>query len=147
APGLAWRGDFPALDLELTPPEGTPARASWRAGEVLRWIRIPRVLSYWSAFGPLDLERATRARGLGIVEHAWGAATRLDVTRLAPRRWQWDVLRLGDASFAAGLALGAPWSRSGPLRGPHGGLCVAPRGLERVRGVRIDVHDWTLSDA
>ena len=105
APGLVWQGGFPRLELALSAPS---LRATSESRDLVWWARLPRVLSYWSAFGPLRLEGAHGvAEGLGLVEHAHGADTRLDVLRLSPR-WHWDVLRLEGDAFCAGLALSLP---------------------------------------
>jgi hypothetical protein len=66
------------------------------------------VLSYWGAFGALALRTADlELAGLGVVEHAWGADTRLDVARFTRRWWHWDVLAFEDGTVAAGLAIDA----------------------------------------
>ncbi len=70
------------------------------------WIRVPRVLSYYSStgFAEVSIDRVKK-EAFGILEHAWGAETRVDVAALAPRSWQWDVVSLGGERFVAGLAL------------------------------------------
>jgi len=112
ADGLRWTGDFPALRLEIDEPRLSAATATH---EVLRWIRVPRVLTYWTAFGMLTLTGdAGIAAGVGLVEHAWGADTRADPLRASPRAWQWDVLAFDDGSACAGLSVGGrPALRSG----------------------------------
>ena len=66
-----------------------------RGGEPFFWIRVPRVLTYFTQAGPANVTiDGTTREALALIEHAWGARTRLDVARLAPRRWQWDVLSL-----------------------------------------------------
>lgn len=81
------------------------------ARDRFHWIRAPRVLTYHSAWGPARVTVDGHARdAFGVLEHAFGAQTRLDVARLAPRRWQWDVLSLegspeATSCFFAGLTL------------------------------------------
>jgi hypothetical protein len=133
AEGLAWGGAFPDLRLELASP---PIAATQRPRDVLWWVKIPRVLSYFSAFGALAWEGPEgRCEGLGVVEHAWGADTRLDVAHLAPRRWQWDVLALEGGGFAAGLALGI----GRRLLGPRSGGQLDGEPLRDGHGIRIEV--------
>jgi hypothetical protein len=133
ASGLIWTGPFPDLHLGIADPRIT---AEAHPRDVLWWVRLPRVLSYWSAFGPLVWEGPDgRSAGLGIVEHAWGADTRLDVARLAPRRWHWDVLSFSDGGFAAGLALGI-----GPsLLGPRSGGRIGEGPFAYGRGIQVEI--------
>jgi len=110
---------------------GRGVEASVDARDPFFWIRAPRVLTYFSATGRARVTIDGAARGgLGLLEHAWGAETRLDVARLAPRSWQWDVLSLGDDRFCAGLAIHGFGAR-GAARLSTGGDLVP------VRGVRI----------
>jgi hypothetical protein len=102
APGLAWRG-WPTATLTVKEPRIT---ATATVGPVGWWARIPRVLSYFSAFGEVTWrDGAGESRGTALLEHAWGTDTPLDVAALSPRRWQWDVLRSEDGAVFAGLAL------------------------------------------
>lgn len=103
APGLAWDG-FPASRLTLDTPrvtvEATVRDVGW-------WTRVPRVLSYFTGFGPLTWTDAEGTlQGLGLVEHAWGTDVPFDIGRLAPPRWQWDVLSMGDGCALGALTIG-----------------------------------------
>jgi hypothetical protein len=103
------------------------------------WIRVPRLLTYFTETGRtrVTIDGMTR-EGLGLVEHAWGASTRVDVARLAPRRWHWDVLSLGGSRFFAGLAFGALGV------GAHGAARLEEElPLSRVNRLRIRVRDWS----
>ena len=92
--------------------------ASVDARDRFHWIRLPRVLTYYSATGPARVAIDGRVRGaFGVLEHAWGAETRIDVARLAPSRWRWDVLWISEDRFFAGLTV-------------HG---FGPRGVARLR--------------
>jgi hypothetical protein len=95
------------------------------------WIRAARVLSYYSAtgFAEVSIDGAKRD-AFGVLEHAWGAQTRLDVAALAPRKWQWDVVSLGGERFFAGLAIHG-FGAHGAARFEDG------KGLERVSRLRI----------
>ncbi len=105
------------------------------ARDRFHWIRVPRVLTYHSAWGTARVAIDGGVRGaFGILEHAWGAQTRLDVARFAPRKWQWDVLSLGGSRFFAGLAIHG--------RGFHGAARIeddAP--LAHVDVLRIRARD------
>jgi hypothetical protein len=134
--GLYWGGSFP--DLRLSIPDAGIG-ASMRPRDVVFWARLPRVLSYWGAFGPLAWDGPEgRCEGLGVVEHAWGADTRLDVARFAPGRWQWDVLACDDGTFAAGLAVAPFGERLVGLR--SGGNVGGEAG--HGRGMKTDVVEW-----
>ncbi|HEY1957484.1 MAG TPA: hypothetical protein VGH28_17820, partial [Polyangiaceae bacterium] len=104
--------------------------ASVDARDRFYWIRLPRVLAYHSATGParVTIDGQTR-EAFGVLEHAWGAETRIDVARLAPRRWRWDVLSCGGDRFFAGLAVHG--------FGPRGGARIGTGGLTNVSAVRI----------
>jgi hypothetical protein len=102
APRLEWSG-FPATRLVIRDPEvvatATAANGAW-------WARIPRVLSYWSAFGSVTWrDAAGESSGLALLERAWGADAPVDVAALSPRRWHWDVLTTGDGCVCAGLSV------------------------------------------
>lgn len=61
------------------------------------WVRWPRLLTYFGYQGPgeLTLQRGgvpLQTHGLGIIEHAWGAAAPINPVSLVPGRWHWDVL-------------------------------------------------------
>ncbi len=106
------------------------------------WIRVPRVLTYFTQSGTarVILDGATRD-GFGLIEHAWGARTRLDVAHLAPRRWQWDVLSLGGSRFFASLAF------TGAGVGAHGAARIDEGGpLVRVRRFHVQVLDWSVEN-
>jgi hypothetical protein len=113
--------------------------ASTDARDRFFWIRVPRVLSYYSATGSarVSIDGVTRD-AFGVLEHAWGGETRLDVAALAPKKWQWDVLHLdsrhGGDRFFAGLALHG-FGVHGAARIDDGG------GLSRVNRLRIDAHE------
>ncbi len=95
------------------------------------WIRVPRVLSYYSATGHAEVTiDGAKREAFGVLEDAWGAETRIDVAALAPRRWQWDVVSLGGDRFFAGLALHG-FGAHGAARFEEGG------GLTRVNRLRI----------
>jgi hypothetical protein len=111
APGVRYAGEIPDFELEIADHD---LRAKVHAEDVLWWVRVPRVLSYFGAFGELTLRGQ---KGLGIVEHAWGTDTRLDVFRLSPKSWQWDVLATEAGGWWAGLAIGL----FGRLRGVRTG--------------------------
>ena len=133
APGVDWTGDWPSLELTV----GTPAvEASTETREVLWWLRRPRLLSYWTGFGPL---RWNGVEGVGLVERAWGAATRFDPARLGTLPWHWDVLAFPDGSACAGLAVGA----GGRLRGLRSGGTVPGEAFGRGRGVAVRVTRWS----
>jgi hypothetical protein len=119
-------------------------RADVRVEQELAWIRVPRVLSYVSRFGAAraTVAGAGELAGLGLVEHAWGTATRIDVAKLAPRRWQWDVLWLGGDAYFAGLAFGA----AGRAWGPHGGARLPDGRAARVRSFGVRVREWRDED-
>lgn len=103
------------------------------------WIRVPRFLSYFTCSGPARVTiDGTPREGLGLVEHAWGGSTPVDIARVAPQRWHWDILSLGGARFFGGLALGAlGLGAHGAARTDDGG------GLSRVRRVRVRVREWS----
>jgi hypothetical protein len=142
APGVTWRADDDGTHSIAM--DDARVRADVRTRDVLWWSRIPRVLSYASAFGEVRWHgpHGTIA-GLGIAEHAWGADTRLDVFRLAPKRWQWDVLWTGEDAVCAGLALGV----AGALRGVRTGGRVPTVPFSTGRTMRIRVHEWREQDA
>jgi hypothetical protein len=123
------RGAEVAFDGPIVRGHGVEARAD--VDDPFFWIRVPRVLSYFSATGAARVTAGGRGRdAFALLEHAWGAETRLDVARLAPRRWQWDVLSLGDGRFFAGLAFHG--------FGPRGSARLTSRGgLDKVNTVHI----------
>jgi len=100
APHVEWTG-LPESRLEVAEPD---VSATATAGPGAWWARVPRVLSYFSAFGTVSWRDATgESRGLALLERAWGTDVPVDVAALAPRRWQWDVLATGDGLVFAGL--------------------------------------------
>jgi len=113
-----------------------------RTGQPFFWIRVARVLTYFTQAGPASVTiDGTTRDAFGLIEHAWGACTRLDVARLAPRRWQWDVLSLGgsaDPQFFASLAF---TSAGVGLRGVASVDDAA--GLARVTRSHLRVLDWS----
>lgn len=113
----------------------TGVEASVDARDRFFWCRVPRVLSYWSATGcaRVSIDGVTRD-AFGLLEHAWGGETRVDVAALAPSRWQWDVLHLGGDRFFAGLAL-LGFGAHGAARLEEG------RGTTRVNRLHIDMHE------
>ncbi len=88
------RADGARFEGEVIRATGVDARVEAR--DRFFWCRVPRVLSYWSATGRarVTIDGETRD-AFGVLEHAWGGETRIDVAALAPSRWQWDVLHLG----------------------------------------------------
>lgn len=148
---IYWRG-FPSSTLH-----GSRLSATVEAGDPLSWVSIPRVLSYWTAFGWGSFETPLGSSdGAALVEHAWGASSRVDVGRFGPRRWQWDVLRFASGETCAGLSVyGGPALRSGG-RAPgapfSAGLGLRVSVLERDRdGLparwrgRLHLHAGTVS--
>jgi hypothetical protein len=117
----------------------TGIEASVDARDRFFWCRVPHVLSYWSATGRarVTIDGETRD-AFGVLEHAWGGETRVDVAALAPRRWQWDVVHLGSHvvgdRFFAGLALHG-FGAHGTARIEDGG------GLSRVNRLRIEMKE------
>jgi hypothetical protein len=136
APGVRYRGTFPDFELDIAQPE---LRAAVRATDVLWWVRLPRVLSYFGAFGEA---RLGGQRGLGIVEHAWGADTRFDVLRWSPRSWHWDVLRADDGAWWAGLAIGL----LGRLRGVRAGGRGPEGAFAEGRRLQVKVRERALAE-
>ncbi len=104
APGLAWMG-YPETRLTLDDPR-IEVHATVRPADVGWWARIPRVLSYFTGFGELSWrDDGGESRGVCLLERAWGADAPIDVARLAPRRWQWDVLTTTEGGVLAGLSV------------------------------------------
>ncbi len=147
---LALVGDLARVDRrsELAQFDGAAVsargiEASIDARVRFHWIRVPRVLTYHSSFGAARVTIDGRTRNaLGILEHAFGAETRLDVAKLAPKRWRWDVLSLGDAHddrFFAGLAI-----HGHGFRGVARVERNAP--LARVRALRLRENDESKNE-
>ena len=136
------RDDGASFDGNVVRATGVEASISVSGGDAADardrffWCRVPRVLSYWSATGRarVTIDGVTRD-AFGVLEHAWGGETRLDVAALAPSRWQWDVLHLGEDRFFAGLALHGLGAH-GAARLEDGG-----RGIARVNRLRIDMKE------
>jgi hypothetical protein len=127
---------------ELAQFHGSAVRArgievSIDAHDRFHWIRVPRVLTYHSAFGAARVTIDGRTRdALGVIEHAFGRETRVDVAKLAPKRWRWDVLSLGahHDRFFAGLSIHG--------RGFHGTARVEQNApLDRVTALRVREND------
>jgi len=130
APGVVVSGAFPKVTLALDTPRAT---IETETRDHLLWVRVPRVLTYWTAFGELRFEGSGRTElGLGLVEHAFGAAIPFDLGRLRIG-WQWDVLRFEQGGFAAGLALDI----GGRLRGLRGALRTGEEGLVRTSSLAL----------
>ncbi len=127
--GVSVRGADVSFALSEEARIGAPGiDALVRATEPFYWIRVPRVLTYFTTTGAAKVTTGGSTReGLGLLEHAWGARTCVDVARFAPRRWQWDVLSLGGSRYFAGLAFGA----------------AGVAALSRVNGLRVRVHEWS----
>jgi hypothetical protein len=108
---LRWSG-YPNSMIAVEQPS---LKASIGSRDELWWVKVPRVISYWSSFGTLSFDSEWgSAEGASLVEHAWGADSPIDVGRFSPRPWHWDVLRLADGSVCAGFSLGPVWGgRSG----------------------------------
>jgi len=124
------RGDGASFERGVV--RATGVEASVDARDRFFWCRVPRVLSYWSATGRarVSIDGETRD-AFGVVEHAWGGETRVDVAALAPSRWQWDVLHLGGDRFLALHGFGA-----------HGAARLEDdRGVSRVSRLRIDMKE------
>ena len=131
--GVERRSDGASFEGSVV--RATGVEASVEARDRFFWCRIPRVLSYWSATGRarVSIDGVTRD-AFGVMEHAWGGETRIDVAALAPTRWQWDVLHLGEDRFFAGLALHG--------FGAHGAARLEDgRGIARVNRLRIDMKE------
>jgi hypothetical protein len=133
APRLAWTG-FPATKLVVDDPR---VDVSATVGTGAWWARIPRVLSYWSAFGSLTWRDADgESTGIALLERAWGADVPVDVARLSPRRWHWDVLTMGDGGVCAGLSVGGVGLRTMSR--------VAPReDVATGWSMRVHVTKWS----
>ena len=131
APGLRWEGSLDGMDLRIDAPN---VNAHIRSEpDVLWWARFGHRLAYWTAFGTLEWNGR---KGAALVEQAYGAATRVNLVRHAPR-WHWDVLAFDDGSTCAGL-----WSGVGPLR--SGGR-MPGQPFHRGRGLSykpIDDTSW-----
>ncbi|MBI2169681.1 MAG: hypothetical protein HYU28_09330 [Actinobacteria bacterium] len=141
APGLDWTGEvFRELTLKA---QGIEAVARPNPSDVLRWIGLPGLLTYWTAFAALTWNGEP---AVGLVERAWGAQTRMPVGRLARRPWRWDVLVTGDLrGFAAELRLdlgrGLVPVRAG-ARLPGGDRVRTGRSL-RALGLDYEAHQTT----
>jgi hypothetical protein len=133
APGVAWSG-FPETRLSLGEPR---AEVTAKADAVGWWARIPRILSYFTGFGPLTWSDARGAvTGVGLVEHAWGADAAIDVARFAPKRWQWDVLTADTGEIVALLTISGRGVRTMSRSGPAAPLATGWR-------ARLRVQEWT----
>jgi hypothetical protein len=133
APGLKWDG-FPASALAVSEPARIDARVEARSGAW--WARLPRVLSYFTAFGRVKWnDAAGESRGVALLERAWGADVPVDVAKLAPKRWQWDVLVGDDGAVHAGLWVGGVGLRT--MARVREGDAVATG-----RAVRVRVKTW-----
>ena len=138
APLLRWAG-WPRTHVAIDEPRvelgATVRDVGW-------WARIPRVLSYFTGFGDLSLRRAGDAsaiRGVGLVEHAWGADVPFDPASLGPRRWQWDVLTCSEGGVAGALTIAGLGVRTmGRLR-PGEPFATGWRARVRVREWREEV--------
>lgn len=95
--------------------ENARAAFHFTTGWPIWWSRWGRMLHYAGQHARVeaDFEHAGRrfsGVGLGVMEHVCGAAMPVDVTRLAPLHWHWDVLSFAAPvdpfASAAGLALG-----------------------------------------
>ncbi|MGZ4143424.1 MAG: hypothetical protein ACXVQY_13035 [Actinomycetota bacterium] len=128
---LSWTG-YPSSTLECEQPT---LRARIDVRDTLSWASIPRFLHYWTSFGSTSIETPFgSADGVALVEHAWGAAVRLDVARVAPRRWQWDVLRFEDGQTCAGLSVRGLWAGRSGGRAPRSGFSTG-------MGLRVKVRE------
>ncbi len=96
-----WRLDHGKVAIELAPRDR------------IVWARVPRVLTYVGVHCDLDGEIAGEpVRGLGVLEHAWGASLPVHPSRLVRGPWHWDVLSVASSDsepvdFAA-LAVSLP---------------------------------------
>jgi len=129
-PRVAWSGVREA-NVALDDPR---VEAKATAHDVGWWARIPRVLSYRTGFGDLAWkDDEGTVRGVGLVEHAWGAAVPLDVAALAPRRWQWDVLATTDGAAMASLTIAGVGVRAMGRAGAGEPFATGWRARVRVR--------------
>lgn len=136
APRIAWSG-FPESRLVVDDPH-VDARVT--AGPVGWWARVPRVLSYASAFGEVTWrDPRGESRGLALLEHAWGADAPVDVAALAPGRWQWDVLREDGGGAHAALVVGGAGLRT--MSRVAGATSIATGWRVRVRVRAWGEHD------
>jgi hypothetical protein len=125
APGLRWEGTLEGMDLAIDEPRVHARVSCGPDPDILWWFRWRHRLAYWTAFGTLEWNGR---KGVALVEQAWGAATRVNLARHAPR-WHWDVLVFDDGSACAGLG-----SSLGPLRS-GGRLPGEP--FQQGRGLRV----------
>ena len=129
-PRVAWSGVREA-NVALDDPR---VEAKATAHDVGWWARIPRVLSYCTGFGDLAwTDDEGTVRGVGLVEHAWGAAVPVDVAALAPRRWQWDVMATTDGAAMASLTIGGVGVRAMGRGGADEPFATGWRARVRVR--------------
>ncbi len=135
AADVTWRGD-----LENNTLASDVLSATTRARDVLWWARIPRVFSYFSAFGETALQLGSeQLRGHALLEHARGSDVPFDPTRFAPSRWHWDVLAFDDGSTCAGLSIAA-----GPIALPlRSGGRTPGKAFSTGPGLRVDVDAWS----
>jgi hypothetical protein len=132
APGVSWTGDWPDTVVQC---DAATFEARASAGDVLTWIAMPRVLTYWSAFGEVQ---TGGQRGVALVEHAWGMDIRLDVARWSPRTWQWDVLAFEGGGACAALTI----DLAAGLLGVRGGGRIPGETFEKSALSRIEVDAW-----
>jgi hypothetical protein len=130
APGTVVSGTFPNVTLAVEAPRMT---SETETREHLLWVRIPRVLTYWTSFGALRFAGSTGIiSGLGLVEHAYGTAIPFDLGRVR-LGWQWDVLRFDEGGFAAGLAV----EIAGHLRGLRGTVRLGDASRRRTSSIAL----------
>ena len=127
---LRARGDTVQADLR-----GVGLSVTARAWPVdrLGWAALPPALHYFGMHGPVEATvdaggRRSELRGLGVVEHAWGASLPFNVARLVPGRWHWDVLRFGGEPDESPASAAGLW-----LTLPGAGMCGV-RGFARFPG-------------
>jgi len=134
--GLNWKGDWPRLELVCEEPR---LRAETESLNVLLWGSFPKILTYWSAFGGLTwMQNGKTLKGVSVTEHAFGGDSRLDLARLAPPRWHWDVLTFDDGSACAGLSA-TVLGRELPIRS---GGSAPGMPFSAGRGLQTKVLDW-----
>jgi hypothetical protein len=133
APRLEWSG-FPATTLAI---RDLAVHATATAGTGAWWVHIPRVLSYWSAFGTVTWRDASgESSGMVLLERAWGTDAPVDVAWLSPRRWHWDVLTTGGGSVCAGLSVSGMGIRTMSRTTPNEEIATGWRTRVRVTAWR-----------
>jgi hypothetical protein len=117
------------------------------------WSNGGRLLHYIGQHSSLDVEierggSTSKLSGMGVVEHVCGISLPIDVTRICPVHWHWDVLLFeGDESpksSAAGLSIGFGGKTRIQLRAALRLPGSAPRA---VRGLDVRYHSMESGEA